>query len=85
MSKILVRSNFLQFREMLRGKICYCVPSNTSLENSQSGLLPVPHSPVSRAREVLQLIFSKKDGRLPCPFFSKGEREHLSNIKGSLN
>lgn len=71
MSKILVGSNFLQFREMVRGNICYCVLRNTSLENSHLVLPPVLHSsPIgSWAWEASQLIFSKKDASLSCPFF----------------
>lgn len=41
MSKILVGSNFLQFKEMVRENICYWVLRNTSLENSHSVLPPV--------------------------------------------
>lgn len=70
MSKILVGSNFLQFREMVRGNICYCVLRNTGLENSHSVLAPVLHSSPtgSRAWEASK-IFSKKDASLSYPFF----------------
>lgn len=90
MSKILVRSNFLQFREMLRGNICYCVLRNTSLENSQSVLPLLPQSPPIGlwAWEASQLISSKKDASLPCPCFKGWKRTFrcsLCNTKESLN